>query len=181
MSSYQIQDQSAAHFMTFQVIDWVDIFSRKIYRDIVIESMKFCREKKGLEIYAYVIMTNHVHVIWRASRDNLSDVVRDFKKFTGLHIIRAIQDIETGESRQDWILKRFEFAARSHARNSEHQFWTHSNHPVELFSAKFVEQKLNYIHENPVRAGWVEKPEDYLYSSARNYASLPALLEIDYI
>ena len=132
MSTYKIEDQSAAHFLTFQVIDWVDIFSRKIYRDIVIESMKFCRNQKGLEIYAYVIMTNHVHVIWRASKNNLSDIVRDFKKFTGLHIIRAIQDVETGESRQDWILKRFEFAARSHVRNSEHQFWTHSNHRTAL-------------------------------------------------
>jgi REP element-mobilizing transposase RayT len=181
MGSYVIQDQSAPHFMTFQVVDWVDIFSRKIYRDIVMDSMAFCRKNKGLEVYAYVVMTNHVHVIWRASKDNLSDVVRDFKKFTGLHIIKAIQDENTKESRQDWLLKRFEFAARSNVRNSDHQFWTHSNHLIQLFSGSFIDQKLNYIHQNPVRAGWVEKPEDYLYSSARNYANLPALIEIDFI
>ncbi|TAF31940.1 MAG: transposase [Cytophagia bacterium] len=178
MANYVIEDQSAAHFMTFRVVDWVDVFSRKIYRDIIINSMKYCQQNKGLEVYAYVIMTNHVHVIWRASKDNLSDVVRDFKKFTGLNIIKTIQNVETGESRQDWLLKRFEFAARSNIRNSDHQFWASGSHAVELLSEKFIYQKLNYIHENPVRAGWVEKPEDYLYSSARNYANLPALLDI---
>jgi REP element-mobilizing transposase RayT len=98
--SYTIQDQSAPHYLTFQVIDWVDIFSRKIYRDIVIDSMKFCRSKMGLEIYAYVIMTNHVHVIWRASNDNLSVVIREFKKFTGRTIIDSLQN--EPESRQYW-------------------------------------------------------------------------------
>lgn len=177
--TYQIQNQSAPHFLTFQVIDWVDIFSRKTYRDIVVESMKFCRQEKGLEIYAYVIMTNHVHVIWRAKNDNLSDVIRDFKKFTGRSIIAAIQ---TGpESRQDWMLKRFEFAARSHVRNSLHQFWTHENHAVELFSPDFTKQKFRYIHMNPVRAGWVDEEENYLYSSARNYAGMSSLMEIDFI
>ena len=177
--SYQIQDQSAPHFLTFQVIDWVDIFSRQIYKDIVIDSMKFCRANKGLEIYSYVIMSNHVHVIWRAKNGDLSNVIRDFKKFTGRNIIEAIK---TGpESRQDWMLKRFEFAARSNVRNSIHQFWTHENHAVELFTPDFTEQKIQYIHKNPVRAGIVEKEEDYIYSSARNYASLWSLIEIDFV
>jgi putative transposase len=177
--AYKIEDQSAPHYLTFQVIDWVDVFSRKVYRDILIESMVFCRQSKGLEIYAYVIMTNHVHVIWRASNDNLSDVARDFKKFTARKIIETVQ--AGTESRQDWMLKRFEFAASSHVRNSIHQFWTHENHAVELFSNQFIEQKFNYIHQNPVRAGWVENPEDYLYSSARNYAGLSGLMEIDFV
>ena len=177
--SYQIQDQSAPHFLTFQVIDWVDIFSRQIYKDIVIDSMKFCRANKGLEIYSYVIMSNHVHVIWRAKNGDLSNVIRDFKKFTGRNIIEAIK---TGpESRQDWMLKRFEFAARSNVRNSIHQFWTHENHAVELFTPDFTEQKIQYIHKNPVRAGIVEKEEDYIYSSAKNYASLWSLIEIDFV
>ena len=177
--SYQIQDQSAPHFLTFQVIDWVDIFSRQIYKDIVIDSMKFCRANKGLEIYSYVIMSNHVHVIWRAKNGDLSNVIRDFKKFTGRNIIEAIK---TGpESRQDWMLKRFEFAARSNVRNSIHQFWTHENHAVELFTPDFTEQKIQYIHKNPVRARIVEKEEDYIYSSARNYASLWSLIEIDFV
>lgn len=118
--SYQINDQFAPHFMTFQVVDWVDIFSRKAYRDVVIESFKFCRREKSLEVYAYVIMTNHVHVIWRARNGNLSDIVRDFKKFTGRSIIEQIPN--GAESRRDWLLKRFEFAARSNVRNSLHQF-----------------------------------------------------------
>lgn len=83
------------------------------------------------------------------------------------------------ESRRDWILKRFEFAAQRHKRNSNYQIWTHENHAVELYSRDFLMQKLNYIHMNPVRAGIVYNPEDYVYSSARNYAGLPARLQID--
>ena len=177
--TYKMADQDAAHYMTFQVIDWVDTFSRKIYRDILIDSMKFCQRKMGLEIYAYVIMTNHVHVIWRAGNGNLSEVVREFKKFTGRTIIETIRN--EPESRRDWMLKRFEFAARRNVRNSFHQFWTHENHPVELFSNKFIKQKLNYIHMNPVRAGWVERPEEYLYSSAGSYAGLGGLIEVAFV
>ena len=177
--SYQIQDQSAPHFLTFQVIDWVDIFSRKVYRDIVIESMKFCRSHKDLEVYSYVIMSNHVHVIWRAKNGDLSDIIRDFKKFTGRSIIEAVKDVS--ESRKDWMLKRFEFAARRNVRNSIHQFWTHENHSVELFSPYFTEQKIRYIHMNPVRAGIVEKEEDYIYSSARNYSGLWNLMDIEFV
>lgn len=177
--TYRIADQSAGHYMTFQVIDWVDIFSRKIYRDILIDSMKFCESRMNLEIYAYVIMTNHVHVIWRAGNDNLSKVLCEFKKYTGRIIIETIAN--EPESRRDWMLKRFEFAAMRNVRNSFHQFWTHENHPVELFSPKFAMQKLNYIHMNPVRAGWVEKPEDYLYSSAGCYAGLPGLIDVAFI
>ncbi|NIJ53896.1 REP-associated tyrosine transposase [Dyadobacter arcticus] len=178
-TAYKIQDQSAPHFLTFQIIDWVDILSRKVYRDIIIDSMIFCRQRKKLKVYAYVIMTNHMHVIWRAGDDNLSDVIRDFKKFTARKIIETIPDIL--ESRADWMLKRFEFSARKNARNSVNQFWTHENHAVELFSPRFIQQKLNYIHLNPVRAGWVENAEDYLYSSARNYANLDALMEIEFV
>jgi REP element-mobilizing transposase RayT len=174
---YQIHDQAATHFLTFQVIDWVDIFSRQIYRDIVLDSFKFCRLEKGLQLWAYVIMTNHVHCILSAKNENLSDLIRDFKRFTATKILETIH--ETNESRKDWMLKRFEFAARHHSRNGKYQFWTHENHPIELESHSFLSQKLNYIHMNPVRAGWVDKPEDWLYSSQRNYQYLPALMEID--
>lgn len=77
------------------------------------------------------------------------------------------------------MLKRFEFAAKHHSRNGTYQFWTHENHAEELYSLEFINQKLNYIHMNPVRSGWVDKASDWLYSSMRNYCYLPALIEID--
>ncbi|MEP7196649.1 MAG: transposase [Saprospiraceae bacterium] len=176
-TGYQIVDKEGTYYLTFQVIDWVDIFTRKIYRDIIIESMDFCRKNKGLQIWAYVIMTNHIHCILSAINGNLSDVIRDFKSYTATKILREMQG--SHESRRDWMLKRFEFAAKSHKRNSEMQFWTHENHAIELVTHSFTSQKMAYIHENPVRSGWVEKAEDWMYSSQRNYIGLENLLDID--
>ena len=106
---YQIRDQSKPHFMTFTVVDWVDIFTRKIYRDIIIESLKFCQKQKGLILHGYVIMSNHIHVIFQTETGNLSDLVRDFKAasvpvFTAKEIFKTIEN--GPESRSDWMLKR---------------------------------------------------------------------------
>lgn len=175
---YQIYNQEALYYLTFQVVEWVDIFTRREYKDIVVDSFDFCRKKKGLELFAYVIMTNHIHLIARAKEGfSLSDIIRDFKKFTANQLLEKIR--EPQESRRDWMLKRFEFAAKKHKRNSEFQIWTHENHAVELFSNTFIEQKLNYIHQNPVRAGIVREPHEYVYSSACNYAEMETVLEID--
>lgn len=176
-TGFQIKDKTGSYFLTFQVIDWVDIFTRKVYRDIVIDSFDYCRRHKGLKIWAYVIMSNHVHCILSASNDNLSDIIRDFKRHTASQILKEIK--ESNESRKDWMLKRFEFAAKSHKRNSELQFWTHENHAVELIAHSFTCQKIAYIHDNPVKSGLVEKAEDWMYSSQRNYCGLDNLLEID--
>ncbi len=176
---YQIRDQSAKHFLTFQVVDWVDIFTRQIYRDIILESFEFCRKEKGLLLNGYVIMSNHVHAIVQSSIGDLSKTVASFKKYTALKIIRTIPNIN--ESREDWMLKRFEFAARSNKRSEVHQFWTHDNHPMEIYSQDFFSQKLNYIHQNPVRAGIVDEAEHYLYSSARNYSNWIPLIKMDVV
>jgi len=179
-TGYKIYDQSQPHYMTLQVIDWVDVFTRSAYKELILESFDFCRKEKGLLLYAYVIMTNHIHLIARAQQDFLlSDILRDFKKFTANKLLDLIK--QPSESRRDWMLKRFEFAALGHQRNRNFQFWTHENHAIELHSKEFIEQRLNYIHLNPVRAGIVENPEDYLFNSARNYGFKPAKLEIDSI
>jgi len=176
-TGYQIYRQDGLYYLTFQIIDWVDIFTRQLYRDIVIESFRYCRNNKGMRLWAYVIMSNHVHVIMSAESGNLSDLIRDFKRHTASHILRSI-DRKT-ESRRDWMLKRFEFAAMRHKRNSQYQFWTQENHAIELESHNFTMQKLAYIHENPVRAGLVDHADDWLYSSQRNYVDKGGLLEID--
>jgi len=113
-------------------------------------------------------MSNHLHLIAAAKENNLSDILRDFKKFTSKQIIKAIQDNEH-ESRKEWMLEIFTKAGEANSRNSEYQFWRQDNHPIELYSSAFVFQKLSYIHNNPVEAGIVDKPEEYLYSSARDY------------
>jgi hypothetical protein len=98
------------------------------------------------------------------------------KKFTSKKIIDAINNFQ--ESRREWMLNRFKFNASHHKVNKYYQVWTHENHAVYLCSNESIKEKIEYIHNNPVRAGIVEKPEDYLYSSARNYASLEAPIDI---
>jgi len=163
--SYQIRDQNAVHFLTFQVVGWADIFTRKCYRDILIESFNYCRTHKNLKLHAYVIMSNHVHCIL-SSENNLSDVVRDYKKYTSKAILKAIK--EQPESRREWLMMIFEYHAKFNKRNKDIQFWTHENHAVELSSNEMIESRIDYIHQNPVRAGIVEFEHEYLYSSARN-------------
>ncbi|MDW3193111.1 MAG: transposase [Cytophagales bacterium] len=125
--SYQIKDQSAIYFLTFQVVAWVDIFSRKVYRDIIIESLKFCRAHKGLILYGYVIMTNHVHIIVRSETGVLSDTMRDFKRFTSRKIMQLI-DENSHESRKKWMQIVFSYHAKYNKRSGNKQFWTHENH-----------------------------------------------------
>jgi REP element-mobilizing transposase RayT len=177
-TGYQITNQYGLYFVTFTVVDWVDIFSRKIYRDIVIVSLKHCIEHKGLKIYGYVIMTNHLHLIIQGAQGNLSGIIRDFKKFTSVKILDAIK--EEPESRREWLLHRFAWNAAQRTANSHFQLWTHSNHAEELFSHPFFLQKLNYLHQNPVRAGWVEKEEDWCYSSAGVFYGKTNLLPLSH-
>lgn len=177
-TGYKIEKQDALHFLTFQIVGWLDLFTRKVYRDIVIDCFRHCQQQKGLELYGYVIMSNHIHLLARSSRGDLSGLIRDFKSFTSKQFEAAMMD--SGESRREWMTMVFEYHARFKPKQ-DRQFWTHENHAEELFSQSFIEQKLQYIHQNPVRAAWVINPEDYLYSSARNYAGMEALLDIVFL
>lgn len=176
---YKIRDQQGLYFMTFTVVGWIDLFSRQLYRDVFLKNMNYCRQHKGLKLGAYVIMTNHVHVIWQSANGKLSDTLRDFKSYCTKEFIGCI--IKENESRKDWLLHMFRFHANRTNQNKEFKIWTNNNHPEEIVSQDFLMTKLNYIHENPVRAGWVYKAEDYLYSSASNYVNGKGLIEIDFL
>lgn len=177
--SYVIHDHAERHYMTFQVIGWVDIFTRQRYRDIVLDSFNYCRVHKGLELNAYVIMSNHIHLIARAKDGNLGDIIRDLKAHTARQILASVQ--QEPESRREWMLSVFRFAAGAHARNTHYQLWTHENHVVFMnpMIPDIFTQRLNYIHQNPVRAGLVTNADDYLYSSALNYTRGQGLIEVD--
>ena len=175
-TGYQIKEQDKLYFITLQVVDWIDVFTRECYRKIIVENLCYCVNHKGLEIYAWVIMSNHIHMLVKSEKEELSNTIRDFKSYTSKVILHAIQ--ETDESRREWMLRQFKFATFRHKRNDQYQFWSHDNHAVLVFSGKFLEQKLNYIHNNPVRAGIVSKPEDYRYSSARDYGDEEGLIPV---
>lgn len=127
-------------------------------------------------------MSSHAHFIISAAnpeKTNLSNIIRDFKKFTAGQII---QEIEVGpESRQEWLLYKLRFAAGKNSRNSTYQFWQQNNHAEELRSNHFQEQKLQYIHQNPIQEGWVEEAHHYLYSSALDYSGHSGLVPITFI
>ncbi|MCL4857468.1 MAG: transposase, partial [Flavobacteriales bacterium] len=156
-----------------------DVFTRKGYMDMLLDSLTYCQKEKGLSIHAYVIMSNHVHCILSSKMGKLSDTIRDFKSYTSKELINAIQ-VDT-ESRREWILPLFERKGLKNIRNKSYQFWQQSNHPIELHTNHFIDQKLDYIHQNPVKAGWVQEPEEYVYSSAKNYAGEMGLIEVELI
>ena len=178
---YIIRDQKAVHFITFAVVEWVDVFTRQEYRDLIVQSLSFCQQKKGLKIHGWVIMSNHLHLLISAGGDiTLSAILRDFKKHTSTEIISGIEK-NSLESRQRWMLEIFRQAGAQNSRNSTNQFWEQDNRPMECFSYEFTKQKLDYIHNNPVAAGIVDRPEDYIYSSARDYAGIKGLLKIVFL
>jgi len=107
---------------------------------------------------------------------NLSDILCDFKTYTSKTIIKQI--IEEPESRREWMLESFKKAAALHPKSNEYKFWQDGNHPVELYSAKFTLEKLDYIHNNPVEEMLVAKPWEYMFSSARNYAAMDSILDV---
>ncbi len=182
MSAYKFNDPLGYYFVTFTVVEWIDVFTREDYRSVLLESLQFCQEKKGLVIHAWVIMSNHMHLIISRKENGmqLSDIVRDFKKFTSSSIIKMIEG-NNRESRRNWMLWIFRSAGSKNRNNKKYQFWKQDNHAEQLLSNKFMEQKLDYIHNNPVEARVVCQPEDYMYSSASTYAGRKGLLDIELI
>lgn len=133
-----------------------------------------------MEIFAYCFMPNHVHFIFRDINENPSGLLRDFKKHTAKKVLKTIQE-NPQESRKAWLLWMFEHAGKQKANVSKYSFWQHNNQPIELWSTAVIKQKLNYIHNNPVKAGFVTEPTHWKYSSARNIADQDPAFEIDTI
>jgi putative transposase len=155
--TYRIYDQHGQYFITCTVHQWVDVFTRPDYVNILLDSLRYCQQKKGLEIFAWVVMTNHIHLIVSSKGEGLSDIIRDFKKFTASKIMEAIEN-NPKESRKKWIQWLLK-------KDGGIWFWEEGYHAEEITSQQFYESKLNYIHQNPMRARIVEKEEEYLYSS----------------
>lgn len=131
-------------------------------------------------LHAYVLMNNHMHLIVSA-RDGylISDIIRDFKKYTSKRLVAAIED-NVQESRKKWMLELFRYAGANNNSNEVNQFWQQDYHPVALDSEEKARQRLNYLHENPVRAGIVWQAEDYKYSSAIDYfLNKPGIISIE--
>ena len=166
------------YFLTMTVVDWIDLFTRVTQKQLIVESLKFCQQKKGLNIFGWCLMPSHLHLIANTKIPfDLDDVVRDFKRHTSKHSILLIEN--EPESRREWLLDKFAHAGKLHPKNKNYKVWRDKNHAIELFTERVTWQKLNYIHRNPVVDKIVYNEQDYLFSSARNYYNLPNVLEID--
>lgn len=177
---YKVREGFRPHFVTSTVVGWADAISRPEYKDIILDSLRYCREHKNLLIHAWVIMNNHIHLIVSAANDaDLPSTIRDFKKYTSGRLLEAIST-NTTESRKEWLLNMFLFAGKGNHDNERYQFWQKDYHPIELSNDALFRQRLDYLHENPVRAGIVREPQHYLYSSAiYYYEQKPGLLALD--
>ncbi len=174
---YRIYDQAKPYFITMTVVDWIDVFMRKNHKIAIVESLQYCQKKKGLEIFGWCLMPSHLHMIIRAGEGyNLSDILRDFKRHTSKTVLNQI--IEEPESRREWMLEAFEKAGTKSSKHYKYKFWQDGSHPVELLSEKFIRQKLDYIHNNPVEEMLVASACEYLFSSARNYADLSGMIDV---
>jgi putative transposase len=173
-SRYKIVELASPHFITCTTVEWLPVFTRPKYLDIVTASLTFCRQQKGLHLHAYVILDNHLHLV--VSSDKLSQVIRDFKRHTAKEILAA-----ASQENKLWLLKQFEFFKGAHKGSSQHQVWQVGFHPQAISTEDMLTQKLDYIHYNPVRLGLVDRPEDWRYSSARNYLGQEGVVEIDLV
>ena len=180
-SKYKVGEDAIAHFVTFSVVGWIDVFSRECYKEIFVKSLSYCQENKGLVLHAWVIMTNHVHLILSSNTNKIEHIVRHIKKFTSKQIIKAIQE-HPAESRREWMLNVFSFAGKGNNNNKDFQFWKQDYHPIELSSNEKLIQRSDYLHENPVKAGLVWEAWHYKYSSAIDYYTTEhGLLKIEHL
>ncbi len=168
------------HFLTLTVVDWLDVFTRPEFAQTVMDSLTFCTQKKGLNLNAWVMMTNHLHILSSAATGfEMGAIIRDFKKFTSRSILDMLRDKTVNESRARAFLHAFSWQGQRNNRNGDYQFWQQENHAVHAYSRSFTEQKLAYIHDNPVRAGYVDVAWHWRYSSARDYmTALPGLVPV---
>jgi REP element-mobilizing transposase RayT len=172
---YKIHNPQGVYFVTFTVVYWIDLFVRNIYKDIVLDSFRHCIKEKDLEIFSWCIMPSHIHLILASKSNSLDKTIGEMKRHTSKHVkdmILANQE----ESRKEWMIWMMKKASMQSSNTKGFQLWQHHNHPIELFSNAVLQQKADYIHNNPVEAGFVDVPEAYLYSSARDYAGQRGLL-----
>ena len=177
-SNHKFHNAKGLYFVSFAMVEWLDVFTRNEYKELLTDSLNYCQKEKGMEIFAWCIMTNHLHLVFRSKGEALpQNILGDFKRFTSKALVKAIQE-NPKESRRDWLLTQFKQAGAKSSNVKEYQFWRHDNKPIELWSNEVIAQKIRYIHNNPVAEGLVHKPKDYRYSSALSYAGEKGLVEV---
>ena len=177
-TKYKVAMPDTAYFITLTIVGWIDVFTRPRQKYLLVNSLSYCQKEKGLEIYAYYIMSSHMHMLCKANDGLiLSDIIRDFKKYTSKKIVQNL--LEHPESRREWMLSLFQKACSHLKRDQNYKVWQDGYHAEIARSNWFIKQKIDYIHNNPVDSGFVVDPVEWKYSSAKFYAEEEGVLEID--
>jgi REP element-mobilizing transposase RayT len=161
-SRYAIREAHAAYFVTSTIVEWLPVFTTTACCNILAQSLIHCRERKALQIHAWVILDNHFHAI--LSGPDLAKTVRDLKRFTARTLLEQIK-----AERREWLLNQLAYYCSAHKVASEHQVWQEGVHPQSISGDEMMLQKLDYIHNNPVLRGLVVAPEHWRYSSAHEW------------
>ena len=159
------------HFLTDTVVGWLPAFSRPSVAQVVLDSWRFLIERGRIVLYGYVVMENHVH--WIASAEDLSAEIQSFKSYTTKGIIESLDDEQATR-----LLSELKRRRAGHKRSNMYQFWQDGNHPEEIVGDEMMRTKLEYVHDNPVRRGYVDEPIHWRYSSARDYAGIEGLIPV---
>jgi REP element-mobilizing transposase RayT len=170
-SRYRIFDDAYPHFLTCTIVGWQAVFTRPEAVQIVFDSWSFLHKEKGFRLYAYVVLENHLHLI--ASAPELSGAIKSFKMYTARQIIDLLKS-----QGAKVLLRQLRALKRRHKTESAFQVWEEGSMPKQIEGDDRMLQKIEYIHHNPVKRGYVDDPVHWRYSSARNYAGLPGLVEV---
>jgi len=161
-SRYKITEVEGIYFITSTIVEWIPVFTSKEYFEIIIDALRYCRKNKNLKLYAYVILENHFHMV--ASWPSCSNIIQSLKRHTARQIVQLLQ-----EQKKEWLLYQLAYFKKQYKRENTYQVWQEGFHPVLIQNENMLIQKIEYIHNNPVKRGYVERPEHWLYSSARNF------------
>lgn len=170
-SRYRFVAGLAPHFLTATVVSWLPVFASRPIAQILLDSLQFMQDQKRLVLYAYVILENHLHLV--AAGEELSKEIGNFKSYTARQIIDYLQAHEARN-----VLHLLEQAKLPHKTDREYQLWQEGSHPQMIQNEEMMRQKIEYIHYNPIKRGYVDEAIHWRYSSARNYAGLPGLINI---
>jgi len=169
-SRYKIIHADQPHFLTLTVLHWLPLFTKPDTVSILLDSFRFL-QLKGFKIYAWVILENHLHLIGHSS--DLSQDIANFKSYTSKQLIAYLKshNVKT-------LLDQLTYYKKAHKTQSQYQLWQEGCHPELISNADMMLQKITYIHENPVKRGYVDLPEHWRCSSARSYVDQDGLLEV---
>lgn len=170
-SRYRVVHPNYPHFLTSTVNHWLPLFTRVETVNIILDSWRFLQQESSFKLYGYVILENHLHLI--ASSEDLSRDMQRFKSYTVKQIIMHLENHKVIQ-----LLDLLALFKRSHKAETQYQVWEEGSHPQLIESEAVMRQKLDYIHQNPVKRGYVDQAEHWRYSSARNYAGQQGLIEV---